>query len=155
MPNCDCTHPPNMKHEVLSVSGNTVVVSGDFVCAQAFIGVPYEFRYRFSHQYLDAPAGRDGEVIRHEGRHQIRGWSLILDEAEVFDVEVLHKGNSSPYVYNYVIEDVPWADTQFEFPVMSLNDRVKVDLVSTDPRPCRFLSAAYYASFAPRAQRVR
>lgn len=150
---------------VIEQSGNTVKVFGKYDAQAVFIGEQYEMRYRFSQQFLKESArdGRGAQALVGQGRLQMRFWSVIFEATGFFTVEVTPKyRGTSVYKFtgnllgsgNNIIGVVPLEDGIFNFPVMSRNDQVTVDLVNNTFLPCHFLSAEWEALYTTRSRRV-
>jgi hypothetical protein len=141
----------------------TYVISGDVTGHSITAGVNYEFRYRFSNQYL-REENADGESAIQDGRLQIRYFSVIYTDTSYFDAQVTPtNGVTKTYTFNgrvladpdNVTDTIPRDTGEFKFPIFAENESVDIDLVNNQPYRCAFGSVEWSASYKPKARRVR
>jgi hypothetical protein len=151
---------PLPKGVALPVTGGTGVyvdVDGNHASQPVFIGVPFESRFTFSPFYYRGPdnkyRGPDNKKSVTDGRLQILHCTLNYSNSAYFKVEVTPAGRSTrTYPFNgRLISDpdnrtgmFPAPDGKISFPVLSRNDRVKIDVVSDSWLPCAFTSAVWH-----------
>lgn len=147
------------------VTGNQTYVDlpGDWTLQPFFIGVPYEFRYRFSYFAIKEDAVGGGQLTVGEGRLQVRKASILYNDTGRFRVEVTPKGRAT-YTYlfsgrvigslNNVIGKVSIEEGKFTFPVAAKNNHVEIELVNDSYLPSFFLSAEWEAHYTIRSRRV-
>ena len=147
---------------VVSSSGSTIVVRNDITAKALFIGQTYEQRYTFGSQYIQEES-TGGSGINASGRLQLRYFTLIYDKSNYFRVEVtpdLREVSTSAYtgrrlgLGNDVLGKLTLDSGRFKFPVMSRNDRVKIEIINDGYLPSNFVSAEYSADFNPIGRRV-
>lgn len=138
-------------------SNTTVTAKGrwDTITADdkgyAIIGVPYEFRYRFSPQY---PKDRQGSPLART-KLKVRNWSVFYDKSAYFRAEVSSIGrDTSVYTFSgkrlgeagMVLGQIATSSGKFSFPVMTDASSMTIDIVNDSYLPC-FLQSAEYEGF--------
>lgn len=117
----------------------------------AIIGVPYEFRYRFSPQY---PKDRQGNPLART-KLKVRNWSVFYDKSAYFRAEVSSIGrDTSVYTFSgkrlgeagMVLGQIATSSGKFSFPVMTDASSMTIDIVNDSYLPC-FLQSAEYEGF--------
>lgn len=162
----DATYRPGevIPHErVQQLDGRvTFVLKGNVT--RFFAGVRYAFRYTFSPFIVreQSPGGQGMQAVT-EGRLQIRHLRVAFNETGYFEARVT-PSNGQTYRYPFTgrvlgSKSVPLGSTglvtsQFQFPVASKNDQVRIELVNDSPLPCAFLSAEWEAFYTIRSRRM-
>ena len=150
---------PGVEFPIVSKFQNDVVVTGDLTFLNFFIGVQYEFRYRFSQQYLALGQSTSGSGSRtriREGRLQIRNWTVSYDNTGHFQVFVQPQARDlSTYTFTALTLGAGTAGTVnledgfFNFAVQSRNENLIVELFNDTHLPSNFVNAeweGYYVS---------
>lgn len=148
---------------VTKVSDTTYRIPSDVTGHSINAGLNYEFRYRFSQQYL-REQNPDGESAIQDGRLQLRYYSLIYTDTSYFEAHVTPtNGTTKVYIFNgriladpdNVTDLIPSDTGEFKFPIFAQNEDVTIDLVSNQPYKCAFGSVEWSASYKPKARRVQ
>ena len=150
---------PGVEFPIVSKNNLDVVVSGDLTSIKFFIGVPYEFLYRFSQQYLalgQSSSGTGSRTRIREGRLQIRNWTVSYDNTGHFQVFVTPLArDTSTYTFTALTlgsgsaGTVNLEDGFFNFAVQSRNENLIVELFNNTHLPSNFVNAeweGYYVS---------
>lgn len=146
-------------------SGDVTVLDlqGDWRNQPFFIGVPYEFRYRFSTFVIKEEAVGGGQMTVGEGRIQLRKVTLLYNDSGYFRVEVTpFRRDTYTYIFSgrvvgsgkNLIGRVAVEQGKFTFPVAAKNDQVTIELVNDSYLPCFFLSAEWEAFYTIRSRRI-
>lgn len=139
----------------------TYSIDGDVTGYSLVAGVNYEFRYRFSDQYLREESA-NGESAVQDGRLQMKYFSLIYTDTSYFEVEVTPESNSKrTYTFSgrvlgdedSVADTIPRDTGEFRFPVFAENDKVTIDIVNNQPYRCAFGSVEWTANYRQKARR--
>ena len=148
----------------ISVSGVTIVVSGNHTSTEFYVGERYSMTYEFSEPTLKEPTATGGRVAITGGRLQIKHWLLRYQDSGDFTVKIQQKGSttSKDYVFTgFVVGDGTstlganaLTSGDFKFPVMSKADRIRVIIESNSHLPCQFLSAEWEGNMHLRSRRV-
>jgi hypothetical protein len=148
----------------ISVSGVTIVVSGNHTSTEFYVGERYSMTYEFSEPTLKEPTATGGRVAITGGRLQIKHWLLRYQDSGDFTVKIQQKGSSTSkdYVFTgFVVGDGTstlganaLTSGDFKFPVMSKADRIRVIIESNSHLPCQFLSAEWEGNMHLRSRRV-
>ena len=148
----------------VSVSGSTIVVSGDKTSTEFYVGERYTMTYEFSEPTLKEGTANGGRVAIAGGRLQIKHWLLRYQDSGDFKVKTEAKGSSNVQSFNFtgriiggganLLGTTTLTSGDFKFPVMSKADRVKVTIESDSHLPCQFLSAEWEGSMHLRSRRV-
>jgi hypothetical protein len=86
------------------VDANTVRISGDHTDGEVFIGLPYNYRYQFSEQFVM----KQNDVAVTTGKLQIRNFTIYYTNTAFFKTEV------APYGINPNVEEIiPGGFTDF------------------------------------------
>jgi len=148
----------------ISVSGTTIVVSGNHTATEFYVGERYMMTYEFSEPTLKEPTATGGRVAITGGRLQIKHWLLRYQDSGDFTVKIQQKGSvtSKDYVFTgFVVGDGTstlganaLTSGDFKFPVMSKADRIRVIIESDSHLPCQFLSAEWEGNMHLRSRRI-
>jgi hypothetical protein len=147
---------------VMSVSGDTVKVRGNYSATSLWIGEPYTMRYVMTKPTLRSSDGQ-GSYIINPGRFQVRRGLLSFDNTLFFKVVVTPLYRSS-YTYTYenrdvnvgnIVIDQPTTqkDGTFSFPVLSKNDQVSIEIINDSPYPSNLLGVDWEALYTVRSLR--
>lgn len=127
------------------------------------VGRSYVFRYRFSTFVLKEEAVGGGQVTVGEGRIQLRKASLTYSNTGYFRV-VVTPFRRDPYTYtftgrvigssNNVIGKVSVESGRMNYPIMSKNDQVTIDIINDTFLPSTFLGAEWEALYVIRSKRI-
>lgn len=140
--------------EIVSQTTSTVVVKGDYSGQPVAFGLAYESRHRLSPFYV---RGGEGRVVQ-DGRLTVSHVSVAYTRTGHFKIEVTPEGRETrTYTFNgrvvgdadNVTGELVLKDGKLAVPVMSRNDRVRIDLVSDSWLPCGFTSAEWRGLFNP------
>lgn len=143
------------------VDGSTVIVEGNRLDDDLWIGVPYTSIYQFSPFIYRREMPNGGAVTEEGGRTQVKAMQIFYDKTSTFSVRVTPEGRE-PRVYPFVATFIDDAGSlldavaidagRFTFPVKSRGDRVKVEIISDSWLPCAFTSAQWAGVFNPRVR---
>lgn len=150
------------ENRLTQVSDDTYTIVGDVTTHSITAGINYEFLYRYSDQYLreDRP---EGESPVQDGRLQLRYFSQVYTDTSYFEVKVTPTGGTTRTLeFNgRIVGDagntpdlIPLDSGMFEFPILSKNDEVVVELVNGKPYKCSFGALEWSAMYRPKSRRV-
>lgn len=146
---------------IRSVSGNQLVVDGDFSKGNVYIGRPYTSRYEFSEMVV-RDRNRRGSIVINTGRLQLTTMSLSYADTGYFEVHVSLPGRSSYIKYfeghalNLQGNRTDCLNLQtglFTFPVRGSSKKVKIELVSSSHLPFKIQNAEWEGLFTLRTRR--
>lgn len=131
-------------------AANQIAVTGqgDLTAASVFIGVSYEFRYKFSRIYFRMK----DQVPETRGRLQLRYVDVFYHDTTGFDVVITHSGRPTPYTYSTKLTQAGSGKTRV--PVQGRNDYVTLELVNSSPGVCAFASMDWEGDFSMRDRRI-
>ena len=137
-------------------------VKGDYSGCDLIVGRKYTFRYKFSPLMIRTVSGQ-AQKADTVGRLQIRRMGVNFAETGYFQVKVTPFGRDT-YTYTYTgkILGLPSATLgrlelnsgKFNFPVLSQNTTVDIELTSDSPLPCSFLSVDWEGFYVRRSKSV-
>lgn len=145
---------PCLERDVASVDAGArkVFLEGDTTGDKLWFGYEYTKRYRFSPFYA-RKEGRSGSVAVQEGRLQVADLTLVFNNTAYFTVEVRTVGRAAVNTYTYsgrklgspsfLLGQVPLQKGKKNIPIMSLNERVTIDIINDSWMPSSFLSAEW------------
>lgn len=154
-----------VKEYALDNSGSTSVITipGDWRNQPFQIGRPYEFRYRFSTFVIKEESVGGGEMTVGEGRIQLRKMSVLYADTSFFRAEVTPFRRDT-YVYTFsgrvvgsgrnLVGRVSTETGKYQFPLMTNNNEIVVELVNDTFLPCFFLSAEWEGFYTIRSRRL-
>ena len=132
---------------------------GDFSAAEAYLGVPYVMRYRFSPQYV-----RDqNKVAIAEAKLKIRHMRLFYTQSGYFQVNVTPLGrDTTTYTWtgeqlgtsSATLGKIPLGSGMFKFPVVSDGETTIIELTNATHLPCYFQSAEWEGFVTSRSSRM-
>lgn len=136
------------RHVVANGNWSKVDVEGK---GFAIIGVPYEFRYQFSPQYVK---DRQNNPLA-QAKMKMRNWSVFYDKSAHFKAEVKAIARDTG-VYTFTgrklgeaglaLGKIALSSGKFTFPVQTDATTVTIDIVNDSYLPC-FLQSAEYEGF--------
>ena len=148
----------------VSASGTTIIVSGNHISTEFYVGERYTMTYEFSEPTLKEPTASGGRVAITGGRLQIKHWLLRYQDSGDFKVSVIQKQNSQAQEYIFtgriigggsnLLGSTALDSGDFRFPVMSKAERIRVIIESDSHLPCQFLSAEWEGNMHLRSRRV-
>ena len=148
--------------DVTKISDNEYKVNEDWTGYEIEAGLPYEFSYTFSQQFV-RQEGDTGTSAVQDGRLQLRYFSILYLHSAYFRVDVRPENNETfTHEFNArVLADVdnitdimPRDTGEFRFPVFAQNTGVEVKIVNDQAFPCAFGSVDWEAMFYPKTQRI-
>lgn len=155
--------PEGVLVNIKSSSTNTLVVSGDYSTEPVYLGIQYEFNYRFSQFYLKQSKQNGNEVLTSDGRLQITNLRVRYEDTGFFQSEVTPNLRNTSIKYftgrivgsgNNLIGEVPLESGLFNIMVQSKNDQVIIELKNNSILPSNFLAAEWEGYINPRAKGV-
>lgn len=144
-------------------STNQLTVEGDYSAYKCYVGVKYEFRYRFSELFVRESNDPDkGAPILNAHLH-LRTMNLRYSNTGYIRAEVTPRPGATAYTYQYngmtigassLIIGTPNIDTgTFRFPIVADSSRVTIDLINDSHMPSAIVSAEWSGNYSPRAGR--
>ena len=142
---------------VTQPTATTVVADGDLTAGDCYIGVPYEFRFTFSEQFVRTNTQNDAGSPVLNGRLHLRNLIIRFNATGYIRAEVTPRAGQTPYSYAYggktlgaasLIIGEPNIDTgNFEFPVVADSKNVTIELVNDTHVPNNLISAEWTGNF--------
>lgn len=143
------------------VSKGTLIIDGRLENYHA--GVPYETRYVFSTLTLKQESGTGEAKSIIDGRLQLRKMVLEYSNSGYFRVKVTPV-KRTPYVYPFTakvlgvfrqkIGRVNIESGHFQFPILSRNDQVTIEIINDNFLPFAILSAEWEGIYTTRSRRL-
>lgn len=152
-------YPIGTEASVVSASGTTIVVSGNWSAKQVYIGEQYDMLYRTSTCFIRQ--GNSNTIVP-QGRFQLGYGTLVYTGSSYFTVAVTPKYRDT---YNYTftgnilgsnatIGSVGVWSGNYRFPIFAKNDEVSITISNDSPLPCGLTSLDYEGTFNTRSRRV-
>jgi hypothetical protein len=147
--------PAGVELTPVSISGTSVVFSGDLHLDAVRFGILYTSEYEFS-QFYQRDA--QGKVADQDGRLQLLSMALNYNGASYFRVEVSCEGRPTrtyPFTGRIVSDPdnltgaLALDSGKFSFPIMSRNDRVSIKIINDTWQPSSFSSAKWRGVWNP------
>lgn len=144
--------------DLTSTGTYTVTATGDFSAGAAYVGVPYEARYRFSEQHLKD----QNNVAISSAKVKLRRMAISYVNSGYFRVEVTPPArDTSRYVFTgkvlgvagLLLGNPSLASGTFLVPVLSGSQGVVIDLVNDSPLPSVFQNAEWEGEVVVQAKR--
>jgi hypothetical protein len=152
-------------------TGKVFSAQGDWSGQTVVFGKPFEFVYRMT-RFKSYQTLGSGQVARNAYRTQVRKACLRFHDSEYFEAHVFAEGRP-PAVYKFGptpfnrgnrVGQEPWdydryqatkleREGVFSIPIMSRGDVVQVELRSSVPRPCKFLTVEWIGLLTGKARR--
>ena len=133
----------------------TVTAPGDLTTDDVYIGVPYEFRYRFSEQFVRQSRTSGSPIL--VGQLHLRNFAIRYNETGYLRAEVVPRIGAQTYSYLFagkvlgtagLILGSPNIETgTFLFPVVADSSRVTIDLINDTHMPSKLVSAEWTGNF--------
>ena len=151
---------------VLSSSGTSVVVKGNYSSASLWIGENYSMEHTLGRVVLRAPGAKGNPTVVSAGKLYLRRASVSYDKTRTFKVTVTPINAVYPTTYEYLCNNQVTGTTTsavnydslrdgtFRFPILSKNDQVIIKLINDTPHPCSLLSMDVEAQYVSRSQRA-
>ncbi|MEY9719274.1 hypothetical protein ABIA22_001764 [Sinorhizobium fredii] len=154
---------PGLQLQILEKGDYFVVVPGDVRGVPLYFGIPYEMRYGLSTIYIRQQSQGGGLQVVSEGRLQLLQLLFQFSKSAFFRVEVtpLAQAKRSYFTNGRMMGDpenrvdrVHLSDGNFRIPILSRNDRVKIEIVNDSYLPCSILSAEWIANYVRKSTRI-
>ena len=148
--------------DVTKISDSEYRVNEDWTGYEIEAGLPYEFSYTFSQQFV-RQEGDTGTSAIQDGRLQLRYFSMLYLDSAYFRVDVTPTNNETfSHEFNArvladadnVTDEMPRDTGEFRFPVFAQNTGVDIKIVNDKAFPCAFGSVDWEAMFYPKTQRI-
>jgi hypothetical protein len=147
---------------VVSATGTSVVVSGDYSSTPVWIGEQYQMLYRFSQHHLQSSASYRSRTPVVAGRLQLRHALLLYEDSAYFEVHVTPE-NEDAYVYTYsgnvlgsgaaTAGEVGLESGEFKVGLYGRNDRLTVEIKNDTPLPSRLLAVEWVGDYSSTSRR--
>lgn len=130
------------------------------VDGENFVGYPYDMAYTFSTQYKRSQGAGGSQVTDTSGRLQLRQFKLLYKDTGKFTVTTDTQGMFNTYDFLgkplglLSLGQVEEASGEFEFPLLSKNDRVSIVVNNTSHYPCTFQSAEWTGFYTSKSRRI-
>ena len=146
------------RNVLTQVSPTEYKAKGDFSAGDAYVGLRYNMRYRFSEQFL-----RDGQgnAVR-VGRLMLRSFLVNYTNSGYFEINVTPLYRDT-YEYkftgkilgsgNLVINTLPIESGTFKFPIMCDAKEATIEITNDSPLPSTFQSAEWVGLFHAKSTR--
>ena len=140
-----------------SPAANQVTVTLD---GESFVGYPYTMAYTFSTQYKRTSGANGSQLTDTSGRLQLRQFKLLYKNTGSFSVTTNTQGVIHSYGFNgpplgiMSIGLATLTDGEFEFPILSKNDRVSITVNNSTPYPSAFQSAEWTGYYTTKSGRI-
>lgn len=146
-------YPKGLQLPIVSNTSTSITVEGNLSNQEVIVGIPYECRLRFSPFFYRGP---DGKKAVTDGRTTVKHLTLVYSNSAYFKVEVTPIGRSMRTVTfsgrvlsdpNNLTGAIAVADGKMSIPILSRNDRVRIDIVTDSWLPCAFTSAIWHGTW--------
>ena len=131
------------------------------VDGQSFVGYPYTMSYTFSTQYKKTSGLGGSQVTDTSGRLQLRNFKLLYKDTGMFGVStVTTSGQAHSYTFSgpplglLTLGTVAEVNGEFQFPVLSKNDRIAITVTNSTPYPSSFQSAEWKGFYTTKSGRI-
>ena len=135
----------------------TVEVDGDYSSSDVYIGLPYEFRFKFSEQFVrQSQDNETGSPILNGVLH-LRNFAVRYNDTGYIRAEVQTRPGGTTFQYVYggktlgsieLVLGTPNIDTgTFKFPVVANSQNVSIELVNDTHVPSALVSAEWTGNF--------
>ncbi len=148
--------------DIVTVSGETLTVVGDYRFTKFFVGENYTFEYEFSKPLIRTAADTGGQASVVAGRLQLNRWNIVYDRTGYFRAAV--KIGSDTYIYPFsgkvlgttsaTIGSASMERGVFSFRVNSRADRASITLINDSFLPSFFTAAEWEGRYERRTSRV-
>lgn len=155
--------PAYKQLQVISVSGNDVVVFGDLTGEKFYVGESYVFEYEFTKPVLKAAGPSGGQASVLAGRLQLNRWLVAYANTGYFRA-VVKDANGGTYTYTFTgkilgtssatIGESALSDGEFGFRVNSDARKATVTLINDSFLPCYITAAEWEGRFERKTSRA-
>lgn len=154
---------PGLQIGIVDKADGSVVLQGDLRDVPLYFGTTYETRYGLSTIFIRQDSRNGGVSVITEGRLQLISLLIQFSKTAYFRVEVTPLARATrPYNStgrlmgdpNNRVDEVNLADGSFKVPILSKNDRVKVEIVNDSYLPSCLLSAEWVGNYVQKSQRI-
>jgi hypothetical protein len=127
---------------------------------ESFVGYPYTMSYTFSTQYKKSVGAGGSQLTDTSGRLQLRNFKLLYQNTGMFKVTTLTQGIEHTYHFSgpplgiIKVGSVALTSGDFEFPLLSKNDRVSITVSNDTPYPSTFQSAEWTGYYTTKSGRI-
>lgn len=143
-------------------TNTTVRADGDLTADDVYIGVPYEFLYQFSEQFVRKDQNNEqGSPILH-GELHLRNMAVRYSDTGYVRAEVVPRVGADTYTYIFsgkvlgstsLIIGEPNIETgTFKFPIVGRSQNVTITLINDTHVPCKLISAEWTGNFTSRRE---
>ena len=145
--------PKGVEIAGISVSGSMLYVPGNYTGQPIRVGRKYTCVYEFSPFFYRGPDGKKAVI---DGRTQIKHIAINYSRTAFFKVRVTCEGREPrEYPFNgHIIGDpnnitaaFAAVEGKLSVPVLSRNDRVKIEIINDTWLPCAFTSAIWQGTW--------
>lgn len=151
------------KGVIVSVSGNDVVVEGDWRSSLFYAGQTYVSEYEFSTPVMTTQGSNGAEVYVAGGRLQIGHWTVVYSKTGYFRAEVEPRKGGQVYTKVFtgktlgtqssVIGESNISSGEFRFSVKGKSDQIRIRLINDSFLPSNITSARWEGTFDEKAGR--
>jgi hypothetical protein len=130
------------------------------VDGENFVGYPYSMDYTFSTQYKRSAGAGGSQVTDTSGRLQLRQFKLLYQNTGKFNVTTDTQGMINSYSFEgkplglLTLGEIELASGTFDFPLLSKNDRVSINVSNGTHHPCAFQSAEWTGYYTTKSRRI-
>jgi hypothetical protein len=145
---------------ILSMDSNTIEVSGDYSVTPLWVGQRYTSRFQPSTIYVRKQSASGGIVIDEASRLQLLRGYLNYNNSGYFKVSVTPEGrDTSSYIFTgrlvgdagNPLGEVALRSGRFSFAILSKNDRVILEISSSEILPFRLTSLEWEGNYTKRS----
>ncbi|MER8505692.1 hypothetical protein NKH91_06110 [Mesorhizobium sp. M0894] len=154
---------PGLEISILSSDIDEVVLQGDLREVPLYFGTTYETRYGLSTIFIRQESRNGGVSVITEGRLQLISLLIQFSKTAYFRVEVTPLARETRAYFstgrlmgdpNNRADEINLSDGAFKVPLLSKNDRVKVEIVNDSYLPSCLLSAEWIGNYVQKSQRI-
>lgn len=154
---------PGLKISILSKTPTKVVLQGDMSNVPLYFGTTYETRYGLSTIFIRQESRAGGVSVTTEGRLQLLQLMIQYSNSAYFRVEITPLSRETRTYFSSGrlmgdpanrVDTINLSDGSFKVPVLSKNDRVKIEIVNDSYLPSCLLSAEWVANYVQKSQRI-
>ena len=140
-----------------SSTSTTVSATGNYTAASAYVGLNYNFKFKFSTFYLREQKSSGNASTISTGRLQLKKINLIFADSGFFKVTLTPRARtSSLYVFTgqilgssaFILGQPVLESGEFKIPVQCRNLDVEIEINSDNYLPCNFLSAEWQGLYS-------
>lgn len=162
-PSYEAASAAGLRIPIEAHEGRIATVKGDFRQTPVYFGNPYNSRYVLSDIHIRQQAPSGGVQAITNGRLQLHHMQLQFNDTGYFKVEVTPQARATrKYEFNgrfmgdpdNIVGRTVLSEGSFRFPVLSRNDRVKIEISSDSYLPFEILSVEWDGMFVDNTNRV-